>query len=198
MIGHISGKIIGFLDQKIILKTTSGVGYLITVNQDLEMILNESFEFFVLDVTRDTGTELYGFTSLEERLWVEKLIAVDGVGPKTATIIVYTLGISQIKLAIDTQDDQTLAKVKGISSKTAKKIILELHNKDVDIKTLNQNRNNKTSKTLSSLTSDFTETLASLGYKRGQIVNVISNMKQDGVWQDQDLNDLVKTSLRYF
>jgi holliday junction DNA helicase RuvA len=195
MIGFISGKIIGFLEEKVIMRLPSGLGYLITIDPKVDMILNENFEFYVLEVFRDTGSELFGFRSIEERLWVEKLIGVDGVGPKTATNIVYTLGIATIKSAIDNQDDGVLSQVKGISGKTAKKIILELHNKNVDIKTLNQNRVKPIN---SSIATNFTETLSSLGYSRGQIVSAITTMKQDGNWQDEDLNALVKSALKLF
>jgi holliday junction DNA helicase RuvA len=199
MIAFLSGKIIAFLNDKIIVKTPSGVGYLLTVDPRVDMILNENFDFFVLEVSRDSANELYGFQNVEQRVWVDKLICVDGVGPKTATMIIYQLGIEQIKLAIENQDDLELAKVKGVSSKTAKKIILELHNKNVDIKTLNQNRTKPNSQKglKSSITQDFTETLSSLGYSRSQVVNVITAMKNDDQWQEQDLNQLVKVALKY-
>jgi holliday junction DNA helicase RuvA len=195
MIGFISGKIVAFLNDKVIMRLPSGLGYIVGVDPKIDMILNENFEFFVLEVIRDGASELFGFRSMEERLWVEKLIGVDGVGPKTATQIVYTLGISNIKSAIDNQDDGILSQVKGVSSKTAKKIILELHNKEVNIKTLNQNKQKQTN---SSITTDFTETLGSLGYSRSQVVGAITSMKQDGVWQEEDLNALVRSALKYF
>lgn len=195
MIGFISGRVIGFLHEKIILRIPSGIGYIITVDPILDLIVNENVELFILEVARDTGPDLFGFDNIEQRLWVEKLIEVDGVGPKSATNIVYSLGIETINSAILEQDDATLSQVKGISSKTAKKIILELHNKDVNIKDLNQQHKKKGSQ---SITGEFTDTLSSLGYSRSQIVNVIGQMKQDSNWQDEDLNTLVKKALKYF
>jgi holliday junction DNA helicase RuvA len=194
MIGFISGKIVGFLNDKIIMRLPSGLGYIITVDPTIELILNENIELFALEVQRDAGSELFGFKDIEQRVWVEKLIDVDGVGPKSATNLIYTLGVSRIRNAIGEQDDLTLAEVKGISAKTAKKIILELHNKEINIKTLNQNK----TKGKTSIASEFTETLGSLGYSRSQIVNVIGAMKQEKTWQEEDLNGLVKMALKYF
>jgi holliday junction DNA helicase RuvA len=194
MVGFISGKIIGFLNDKIIIKVPSGLGYIVTVDSNLELILNENIELFVLEVVRDTGSELFGFTDLESRVWVEKLIEVDGVGPKSATNLIYVLGVSVVRNAIAEQDDERLSQVKGISSKTAKKIIIDLYNKEVNIKTLNQIK----SKGKTSIASEFTETLSSLGYSRSQIVNVIGTMKQEKTWQEEDLNGLVKMALKYF
>ena len=194
MIGFLSGKIIGFLNDKIIIRMPSGMGYIITVDPAIELILNENIELFALEVFRDSGSELFGFKDIEQRVWVEKLIDVDGVGPKTATNMIYTLGVAKIRAAIVEQDDETLATVKGISAKTAKKVILELHNKDINIKTLNQTK----SKFKTSIASEFTETLSSLGYSRSQIVNVIGLMKHEQNWQEDDLNVLVKVALKYF
>ena len=194
MIGFLSGKIIGFLNDKIIIRMPSGMGYIITVDPAIELILNENIELFALEVFRDSGSELFGFKDIEQRVWVEKLIDVDGVGPKTATNMIYTLGVAKIRAAIVEQDDETLAQVKGISAKTAKKVILELHNKDINIKTLNQTK----SKFKTSIASEFTETLSSLGYSRSQIVNVIGLMKHEQNWQEDDLNVLVKVALKYF
>jgi holliday junction DNA helicase RuvA len=194
MIGFLSGKIIGFLNEKIILRMPSGMGFIITVDPAIELILNENIELFALEVVRDGASELFGFKDIEQRVWVEKLIDVDGVGPKTATNMIYTLGVAKIRTAIAEQDDSTLAEVKGISAKTAKKVILELHNKDINIKTLNQTK----SKFKTSIASEFTETLSSLGYSRSQIVNVIGVMKHEQNWQEDDLNTLVKVALKYF
>jgi holliday junction DNA helicase RuvA len=194
MIGFLSGKIIGFLNDKIILRLPSGMGYITTVDPTIELILNENIELFALEVVRDGASELFGFKDIEQRVWVEKLVDVDGVGPKTATNMIYTLGVAKIRTAIAEQDDATLAEVKGISAKTAKKVILEFHNKDINIKTLNQNK----SKFKTSIASEFTETLSSLGYSRSQIVNVIGIMKHEQNWQEEDLNTLVKVALKYF
>lgn len=193
MIGFLAGKIIGFLNEKIIVRLPSGLGYIITVDPALELILNENIELFALEVIRDSNSELFGFKDIESRVWVEKLIEVDGVGPKSATNMIYHLGVPKLRNAIVEQDDLTLATVKGVSSKTAKKIILELHNKDVNIKTLNQNK----FKSKTSIASEFTETMSSLGYSRSQIVNVIGAMKQESTWQEEDLNILVKSALKY-
>jgi holliday junction DNA helicase RuvA len=193
MIGFLAGKIIGFLNDKIIVRLPSGLGYIITVDPTLELILNENIELFALEVIRDNNSELFGFKDIESRVWVEKLIEVDGVGPKSATNMIYSLGVPKLRNAIAEQDDVTLSTVKGVSSKTAKKVILELHNKDVNIKTLNQNKY----KSKTSIASEFTETMSSLGYTRSQIVNVIGAMKQESNWQEEDLNILVKSALKY-
>jgi Holliday junction DNA helicase RuvA subunit len=194
MIGFLGGKIVGFLNEKIIVRLPSGLGHIVTVDPTMELILNENIEIYILEVVRDGGSELFGFKDIEQRVWVEKLIDVDGVGPKSATNLIYVLGVLKIRNAINEQDDNTLAEVKGISAKTAKKIIIELHNKEVNIKTLNQNK----IKGRQSIVAEFTETLSSLGYSRSQVVNCIGALKGDNQWQEEDLNTLVKTALRYF
>ncbi len=194
MIAYLSGKVVASFIGQIILKLPSGVGYLVQVPPTRTFMVNESVDLFILEVQRENRSDLFGFTELKEREWVEKLLKVDGVGPKTAAQVIYVLGHEGISSAIKNNDVKTLSAIKGLGQKTAKKIILELKSKEVEVEDLDQQ--DKTTWQGGVVTS-FAETLSNLGYKRGEIVKVISRLKAEDLWNEKDLSGMIKQSLKY-
>lgn len=194
MIAFLSGKVVASFPGQIILRLPSGVGYMIQVPPTRTFMVNESTELFILEVLRENKSELFGFSELKDREWVEKLLKVDGVGPKTAATMVYVLGWDGLAEAIKASDLKVLASVKGLGLKTAKKVILELKSKEVEIEELEKatlGRNQEGG------ISIFAETLSNLGYKRGEIVEVISKLKAEDLWNERDIASMVKQSLKY-
>jgi Holliday junction DNA helicase RuvA len=59
----------------------------------------------------------------------QNLIAVNGVGPNTAMVILSYLPPNELQQAITAEDVGALQAVKGIGGKTAQRIILELKDK---------------------------------------------------------------------
>ena len=78
---------------------------------------------------KDEDLVLYGFLKKKERYFFEKLIAISGVGGKTAISIISSFSIDEIMLAIDGSDALKISSVPGIGKKTAQRIILELSGK---------------------------------------------------------------------
>lgn len=190
MIGYLSGRVIGHLDDQVLLKLPSGVGYLVHVSPAKVYHVNENLEFFIWEVARDDKSELYGFETMDDRQWVEKLTKVSGVGPKAAANIIYSIGWSKVVEAINTTDAAIFTTVKGLGSKTAKKIVLELKGSTTDLTSLQSS-----DPTVGQMAIDFTDTLANLGYKRGEIVSTISRLKKEGYWEEGDLMATVKRGL---
>ncbi len=191
MIAFLSGKIIAIFNNQIILRLPSGLGYLVQISPKQNFILNETVELFILEVQRDNKTELFGFTNLQDREWVEKLLKVDGVGPKIAAQIVYLLGYEGLLQAIQNNDVKALTQIKGLGQKTAKKIVLELKSTQVELTELETS-----SKQSDQSVTTFTETLTNLGYKRREIVEVISQLKAKNLWDTNNLAEMVKQSLK--
>lgn len=79
-------------------------------------------------VAEDTF-QLYGFDNRDDLDMFRKLVGVSGVGPKSALSLLSVLDSDSIRYAILSDDIKALSKAKGISAKTAGKIILELKGK---------------------------------------------------------------------
>jgi len=191
MIAFLSGKIIAIFNNQIILRLPSGIGYLVQISPKQNFLLNETVELFVLEVHKENKREFFGFTNLQDREWVEKLLKVDGVGPKIAAQIVYFLGHEGLLQAIQNSDIKALTQVKGLGQKTAKKIILELKSSQVKLAELETNSQHS-----DQTITTFTETLANLGFNRRAIVEVISRLKAEQRWDEQNLNEMIKQSLK--
>jgi Holliday junction DNA helicase RuvA len=189
MLAYLNGKVIAKLDGKIIVKVPSGVGYLVNISNNDNYLVNENVEFFLLYVVSNEIPELYGFKNIDERNWVEKLLKVNGVGPKMAAKIVYALGVDLLSQALMKSDVGILSQVKGLGSKTAKKILLELKGSELgDLEKTDVNLKNV-------FTIDFVDTLSGLGYKRGEIVNLISILKRKNFWDESNLVETVRKGL---
>lgn len=192
MIGYISGKVVGQIGKQVIVRIPSGVGYLVNVGEGEMFMQNDTFERFVLQVDREDSQELYGFRTIDERKWVEKFLKVNGVGPKMAANIVHSMGTQHILSALNSKDAKAFGTVKGLGTKTAKKILLELKGNEIRVEDLEMAVDSK-----SRTVTDFTETLINLGYRRGQVVQVIQQMKKDGIWEEKDLKEMIRTGIKY-
>lgn len=193
MLGFISGKIVGTLMGDAIIKTPSGLGYIVQLPPNERVLINDNVDIFLLHVVREDDEQLYGFRDLSDREWVEKLLKVNGVGPKMAATIIYTLGWSALQTAIISEDFNTLSAVKGLGAKTAKKIVLELKGASTDISSMSEKALNMKDPTI----SDFTNALTNMGYKKPEVVQVISTLKQDNEWDAADLASMIKKALKY-
>ena len=190
MIAYISGRIINFLDGKIIVRTATGIGYLVYVAPNNRYMINENVDLYVLHLCRDDKEELYGFDRIEDREWIESLMKVNGVGPKAAANIIYTLGVTKIKEALENKDIEPFCAVKGLGKKTAQKIVLELKGAMVDLEQIVQTADNK-----SSFASSFADAMANLGYKKSEVIAIISKLKKSQDWDEDNLLATIKKGL---
>ncbi len=89
---------------------------------------DEIFLYTHLSISQN-GIDIYGFKNKLERELFRAIIKVPNVGPKTAFVLFTGIGSSGIRKALDNNDHALISKAKGIGSKTAKRIILELKDK---------------------------------------------------------------------
>jgi Holliday junction DNA helicase RuvA len=189
MLAYISGRVVYTTSGEIIIKTPSGLGYLVFVNFNKKYMVNENIDLFLYQAIREDASILFGFETAEDRIWLEKLLKVSGVGPKMAAMIIHSLGWSSLAECIRFADSDKLSMVKGLGSKTAKKIILEIQGSSLqDLERFGTNLGSQYS-------IDFSDTLIGLGYKRGEIVGAIAELKKLGNWDETSLVNTVKKAL---
>jgi len=107
----------------------SGVGYEVTIPLGTFRVVGEPgarVELHVHTHVREDTLALYGFaTRLEKELFV-RLLAVNGVGPKTAVALLSGLGAEPLVEAVRRRDIRRLSGAPGIGRKTAERIALDL------------------------------------------------------------------------
>jgi Holliday junction DNA helicase RuvA len=80
-------------------------------------------------VVREDGWSLYGFLDESERRLFQRLLTVNGVGPRIAIAFLSTLGAERGAKAIQKKDLATLSSVSGVGRKLAERLALELSDK---------------------------------------------------------------------
>jgi Holliday junction DNA helicase RuvA len=107
----------------------NGVGYDVLVPLSTFYGLGDAGSGVTLRVhthVREDAIALYGFaTALEQDLF-ERLIAINGIGPKLALAVLSGIDPSELVRAIRSQDVARLTRIPGVGKKTAERIGLEL------------------------------------------------------------------------
>lgn len=172
------GQITNLVNNSITL-TVNNIGYEL-FSPDVEQIkINQEKLFYVVDIIKDEKIFLYGFLSKEKQLLFCELIKVNGVGPKTALILLQTNAFDVME-AINKNDISFIISFSGIGLKTAQQIILELSNKLV-INDKNECENFNLMRLA----------LNELGYKNGDIIKLTNKINYNA-----DVQIMVKEALK--
>ena len=127
MYGSLRGKVIEIQPTSFLLEV-GGVGYKVIAPPSILSALKNGDEAFVYlhDHVREDNRDLYGFLTSGDLALFERLISINGVGPKVAMAILSVGSAETVRRAIMAGDLETLTSVPGVGKKTAQKIILEL------------------------------------------------------------------------
>ena len=90
---------------------------------------NKMAKIYIFESVRQDAFVLFGFIDKHEREVFMYLISVSGVGPSTARVMLSSLSSKEVEAAIAAEDVNILKSVKGIGTKTARRIIVDLKDK---------------------------------------------------------------------
>ena len=109
----------------------NGVGYFVGVSLQTseKLLLGKETMLNIQQIIREDAHLLYGFNTILEKQMFNLLISVNGVGPVSALIMLSSLSLEEIAKAILSNNSLLLQKVKGIGTKTAERIIVDLRDK---------------------------------------------------------------------
>ena len=130
MITHLQGKLVEKNPTNIVIDC-NGVGYFVNISLNTFSNLSdtESIKLFIHLQVREDSHTLFGFSTKVEREIFRLLISVSGVGASIARTMLSSLTPDQVKDAIAQNDFATIQSVKGIGSKTAQRVVLDLKDK---------------------------------------------------------------------
>jgi holliday junction DNA helicase RuvA len=132
VIAAVAGKLAAKTADRVVVQTPGGVAYEITVPLGvMERLpgIGESVTLGTELVVREDGWSLYGFLEEGERRLFQRLLTVNGVGPRIAVAFLSTLGAERGAKAIQKKDLATLSSVSGVGRKLAERLALELSDK---------------------------------------------------------------------
>ena len=136
MISTVFGVLADRSNETILVETTGGVGYAITLPLGVHERLpgtGKSLRLFTELVVKEDGWALYGFDDPAERTIFQRLLGASGVGPKLALAILSQLGPARTVRSLQAKDITTLSTVSGIGKKKAEKMVIELHDRFADL-----------------------------------------------------------------
>ncbi len=149
MIAHIQGKLVEKNPTEVVIDC-NGVGYQVNISLNTYSLIpdKESIKLFTyLQIKEDSHT-LFGFAEKSEREIFKMLISVSGIGASIARTMLSSIEPKQIIQAIAVGDVVTIQSIKGIGTKTAQRVILDLKDKvlkvyDLDEVSILQDNTNK-------------------------------------------------------
>ena len=130
MIDYIKGKIVELSPAHAVVEV-SDIGYHVNISLATYSELNgkDNAKIYVYEAIREDSHTLFGFFGRQERQLFLLLISVSGVGANTARVILSSIAIDDLQSDIQTGNAAILKSVKGIGSKTAERIIVDLKDK---------------------------------------------------------------------
>lgn len=147
--------------------------------------LNQPVQAFCYLHVKEDALELYGFLKESDLNFFEKLLTVNGVGPKTALGVMSVAPVEKLMAAITEGKSDLLTRASGIGRKTAERIILELRGKLVSIGTAGVVANMESD-------LDVEEALVGLGYTRSQAKSAVARIDAKTVNLEGRLKEALK------
>jgi Holliday junction DNA helicase RuvA len=185
MIGYLDGRV-RELQPSVLLLDVGGVGYEIHVPLSLlpHAARGAPLGLFVHTHVREDALTLFGFLSARERDTFRALLAVSGVGPRTALALLSGLEPDELAAAIDAEQWRRLSAVPGIGRRTAERIIVELKGKLARPERAGA----------ASPRADAISALVNLGYPRRAAEEAIGELAHGG--EGLELGELIRQALR--
>lgn len=109
----------------------AGIGYMLNITLPAFSTLEGAAQtrLLVHEIIREDTHQLFGFIDEQERQLFRLLIGVSGVGANTARMILSSIPAPELEGVILSGDHVRLKNVKGIGTKTAQRVIVDLRDK---------------------------------------------------------------------
>lgn len=130
MIAHLQGKLVEKTPTDVVIDC-NGVGYQVNISLHTFSLLpdSENIKLYTFLQIKEDAHTLFGFVEKAERELFKLLLSVSGVGAGTARTMLSSLDPKHIIHSIGTGDVVTIQSIKGIGTKTAQRVILDLKDK---------------------------------------------------------------------
>ncbi len=173
MIAALRGKIFEKEDGKIFFDV-GGIIYELNVSLNTFAKAEDGI-YRITEIIKENEYTLYGFMEKEEKKLFDSLIKLNGVGPKVALAVCSTYTPGEFVQIVANNDIDALKKVPGIGPKSAKRILMEMGDFEVEIlnKSLNQ----------------AIIALENLGFKRADILKATAGL-------EGSVEEIIKNALK--
>lgn len=191
MIGYLQGRLLKSSPETVVLDV-QGVGYeihipLSTFYEIERADANGPVHLFIHTHVREDAIALFGFWTEREKALFEKLIAVGGIGPRLARVILSGMAADDLLAALAAGDLVRLTRIPGVGRKTAERMVLELKDKVRGLAA------ELPQEVPPSIEEDLLEALLRLGYKRNEAERAVGAARRQN--PDGAFHELLRSSL---
>lgn len=191
MIAHLQGKLVEKSPTEVVIDC-GGVGYHVNISLHTYSLLPAADFiklFTYLQIKEDAHT-LFGFVEKSEREIFKLLLSVSGIGASIARTMLSSLDPKQITNSIASGDVTTIQSIKGIGSKTAQRVILDLKEKvlklyDLDEVSMSQSNTNR---------DEALSALEVLGFVRKTSEKIVEKIVKEA--PDSSVEYIIKQALK--
>jgi Holliday junction DNA helicase RuvA len=194
VIARLTGTLVEKSPSRIVVDV-AGVGYDVLVPLSTFYGLGEAGATVTLRVhthVREDVIALFGFTTALEQDLFERLISINGIGPKLALAVLSGIDPAELVRAIRAQDVARLTRIPGVGKKTAERIGLELKDR------LPQAAGPVETAGGDDVRADLLSALTNLGYNRSVAEKTIEAAVKNAPTADfeQLLRDILRRMIR--
>ena len=201
MISFLTGEIRNIFPEKSIIEiNVSGVGYEVSLPTFvMDEVVNVgkkngekiNLEIYYHSTERSPKPLLVGFNNQLEKLFFEKIIQVEGVGPlKAVSALIFPVAI--VSQAIEDEDISILNQMPGIGARAAQKMIATLKGKLIDIISDSRSSLNAGNSNKNALRDDIVEILVGLGFKESDAIIKINEVISEKPELKDNLEEIIR------
>ena len=192
MIEYIKGEITELSPARMIVEC-GGIGYEIHISLTTFGAYRDhpAGIVYVHEIIREDAHLLYGFATKEERELFLLLTSVSGVGPNTARTVLSSAFPVELIRIIASGDEKSLVMIKGIGSKTAQRIIVDLKNK---VKPIEGKAIHALSSVYSEVADEAVAALVMLGFQKSASQKAVESILKKT--SETKVEEIIKTALK--
>lgn len=198
MIAYLIGTVVDVSDDHIVVENNR-IGFLVKVPCGYGFKVGAQVQVYTYTYVKEDAFQLYGFDTKDQLELFQKLITVNGIGPKGALAILSVMSANDLRFAIYSQDASAIAKAPGIGKKTAERVILDLKDK-VRMEDINglpgqlAEPSDLLKGNFESARKDAVDALAALGYGVSEAAKAVSKVT---VTEEMTAEEILKQALKY-
>lgn len=130
MIASLTGEVSDKLLDRVIIDV-NGVGYgvFVSSSESEQMLLGERVRVYIYEHVREQAHDLFGFLDRDTQDLFERLLEVNGVGPKMALNVLSIGTPSSVRQAIASGDVSFIQQANGVGKRVAERLVVDLKDK---------------------------------------------------------------------
>ena len=194
MIGYIRGTFSQLVDGGIIVESSSGVGFLISIPMNSPLYKyseGDEVKVYTHMVVKEDDISLFGFHNRETLDMFKLLMTVNGIGPKGAMSIIGSMGLEELIRAIAFEDVKAVSNANGVGKKTAERLVLELKDKVGNLGVISE-VNPCIETAASDSRTEAINALVALGYSKQEAFGAVGRVSEEDLSSEEYIKKALK------